>query len=163
MTMKQKKTGRLTASERDYLMARGCELFCKGFTQKNIAELLHVTEKTVSKWRADDNWDTKAKLHNIRPAEIKEMILEYLLAIKNGETPPYKADDLSKIAAAFDRLNDKRKKAVYTMESFDGFSAFMLEKAGTQKGEKRENIIRLLRAARLHFNHYVTSLLRQDD
>lgn len=161
--MEQKKKGRLSAADRDYLMARGCELYCKGFTQKNIAELLQVTEKTVAKWKDDDNWETKAKLHNIRPSEIKQMLLEYLLAIKNGENPPYKADDLSKIAAAFDRLNDKRKKAVYTMESFDNFSAFVLEKAGLEKGKKRDKLVKLLQDVRIYFNFYVTTLLRQDD
>lgn len=161
--MEQKRKGRLSAADRDYLTARGCELYCKGFSQKNIAELLQVTEKTVAKWREADNWDTKAQLHNIRPSEIKQMLLEYLLAIKNGENPPYKADDLSKITAAFDRLNDKRKKAVYTMESFDNFSAFMLEKAGKEKGKKREALLKLLQAVRIHFNHHVTTLLRQKD
>lgn len=161
--MTQKRRGRLSAADRDYLIARGSELYCKGFSLKNIAELLQVTEKTVAKWRDEDDWETKAKLHNIRPSEIKNMILEYLLAIKNGETPVYKADDLSKIAAAFDRLNDKRKKAVYTMEAFDDFSAFMLEKAGKETGKKREAMIKLVQTIRIHFNHHVTTLLRQDD
>lgn len=161
--MRQKKGGRLSTKERDYLMARGCELYCKGFAQKNIAELLGVSENTVAKWRNEDEWDTKAKLHNIRPSEIKQMILTYLLAIKNGEKPPYKADDLSKVTAAFDRLNDKRKKAVYTMESFDCFSAFVLEKAALSDATKRESLLLMLKTTRTYFNYYVSSLLIADD
>jgi hypothetical protein len=90
------------------------------------------------------------------------MILEYVRDLKNGDTPLYKADDLSKISAAFDRLNDSRKKAVYTMESFDDFSQFMMVKAGNNTGKKREDLIELLKLVRPYFDQYITELLQHD-
>ena len=62
-------------------------------------------------------------------------------AIERGEPLPYKADDITKIVAAFDRITDHNKIAVYTMESLDGFSNFILEKAGQSTGKKREAYI----------------------
>jgi hypothetical protein len=82
------------------------------------------------------------------------------LAIQNGEELPYKADDVSKVVAAFDRITDSKKVAVYTMESIDGFSSYMLEKAGKNIGKKREDILNLIKIIRPHFDQYVTDLLQ---
>jgi hypothetical protein len=157
-----KMAGRMTSEKRDYLVARGGELYAKGFSIKGISELLKVSEKTAAKWRDENDWEKQKQLNNIRPSEIKKMILEYVMAIKNGEAPPYKADDLSKISAAFDRLNDKRKKAVYTMESLDEFSGWLISLAGKSKGKKRQELLALLKKTRTHFDAYITELLQHD-
>ena len=157
-----KKGGRLTAVERDYKKSQGKDLFIKGFTLTNISEIIGVGVKTLSGWRDTDEWEKEKELNNIRPSEIKRMILEYVRDLKNGDVPLYKADDLSKISAAFDRLNDSRKKAVYTMESFDDFSQFMMVKAGNNTGKKREDLIGLLKLVRPYFDQYITELLQHD-
>lgn len=156
------KGGRLTAVERDYKKSQGKDLYIKGFSITNISEIIGVGVKTLSGWRDNDDWEKEKELNNIRPSEIKRMILEYVRDLKNGETPLYKADDLSKISAAFDRLNDSRKKAVYTMESFDGFCQFMMVQAGNNTGKKREAHIDLLKTIRPYFDKYITELLQND-
>ncbi|WP_286913134.1 terminase gpP N-terminus-related DNA-binding protein [Flavobacterium sp. UBA4197] len=156
------KGGRLTAVERDYKKSQGKDLYIKGFSITNISEIIGVGIKTLSGWRDSDDWEKEKELNNIRPSEIKRMILEYVRDLKNGETPLYKADDLSKISAAFDRLNDSRKKAVYTMESFDGFCQFMMVQAGNNTGKKRETHIDLLKTVRPYFDKYITELLQND-
>lgn len=152
----------MTSVQRDYLISQGGDLYAKGFTPQSISDLLKVGIKTIYKWRDENNWEHLKELNNIRPSEIKKMILEYVVAIKDGKTPPYKADDLSKIAAAFDRLNDARKKAVYTMESLDDFSSYMITNAGKAKGKKREELLELLKEVRVHFDAYITELLQHD-
>lgn len=152
----------MTSVERDYLISQGGELYSKGFTPQSISDLLKVGIKTIYKWRDENDWEKQKELNTIRPSEIKKMILEYVVAIKNGEAPPYKADDLSKISAAFDRLNDKRKRAVYTMESLDDFSSFMMTTAGKSKGKQRDELLELLKQIRVHFDKYVTQLLKND-
>lgn len=154
--------GRMTAERKDYLVARGGELYAKGFALKSIAELLKITEKTVAKWRDDYDWDKQKQLNNIRPSEIKKMILQYVMDIKEGKKPSYKADDLAKISAAFDRLNDTRKKAVYTMESLDDFSGYLIALAGHKKGKKRTELLELLKTIRIHFDSYIKELLQDD-
>lgn len=152
----------MTSVQRDYLMSQGGDLYAKGFSVQSISDLLKVGLKTVYKWRDENNWEHLKELNSIRPSEIKKMILQYVVDIKNGETPPYKADDLSKIAAAFDRLNDSRKKAVYTMESLDDFSSYMMTAAGNAKGKEREELLNLLKDVRVHFDQYITELLQDD-
>lgn len=153
---------RLTAAQADYKKSQGKDLFIKGFSITNIYEIIGIGVKTLGKWRDEDDWETEKELSNIKPSEIKNLILRYVLDIKEGKTPKHKADDLSKIAAAFDRLNDGRKKAVYTMESIDGFSSYMLEKAGKNTGKKREDLLNKLKDIRPDFDAYVSELLQND-
>ena len=162
MDTTNKAKGRMTSVDRDYKKSQGKDLFVKGFSITNISEIIGVGIKTVSGWRDLHNWEGEKELNNVRPSEIKKMILQYVLDIKDGKKPQYKADDLSKISAAFDRLNDGRKKAVYTMESFDDFSQFMMVKAGKSTGKKREETLELLQNIRLFFDQYVTELLEND-
>ena len=157
-----KTKGRMTSSERDYKKSQGKDLFVKGFSVTNISEITGVGIKTVSGWRDLHNWEGEKEINAIRPSEIKKLILQYVLDIKDGKKPQHKADDLSKISAAFDRLNDDRKKAVYTMESIDGFSQFMMVSAGNATGKKREEILQLLQNARVYFDKYVNELLEND-
>lgn len=152
----------MTAAERDYKQSQGKDLFIKGFSIANISEIIGVGIKTLGDWREKGDWDKEKELNNIRPSEIKKLILQYVMDIKNGDTPLYKADDLAKVAAAFDRISDARKKAVYTMESIDAFCQYMVVQAGKNTGKKREEFIDLLKAVRPHFDKYVNELLQHD-
>ncbi|OWP76541.1 hypothetical protein [Flavobacterium oreochromis] len=162
METTKNKGGRLTATERDYKKSQGKDLFIKGFSLTNISEIIGVGVKTLGNWRDENDWEKEKELNNIRPSEIKKMILEYVRDLKNGEIPLYKADDLAKVSAAFDRLNDSRKKTVYTMESFDEFSQFMMVMAGNATGKKREEILAQLQVIRPYFDKYITELLQND-
>ena len=162
MAVTKAKGGRMTSIERDYKKSQAKDLFVKNFSITNISEIIGVGVKTLGNWREEGQWDKEKELNNIRPSEIKRLILEYVRDIKNGETPVYKADDLSKISAAFDRLNDSRKKAVYTMESFDAFCQFMMVIAGNAVGKKRDEYIELIKAIRPFFDKYVSELLQHD-
>lgn len=152
----------MSAVEKDYKQSQAKDLFLKGFALENIEAIIGVSVKTLRAWRELSDWDSIKDLQMIRPSEIKNMILQYIQDLKDGKTPRYKADDLSKIAAAFDRLNDKKKQAVYTMESLDGFSGFLMEEAGALSGKKREDLLEVLKLVRPHFDRYVTKLLTDD-
>lgn len=152
----------MTAAESDYKKSQGKDLYVKGFSITNISEIIGVGVKTLSNWKELHAWENEKELHSIRPSEIKKMILQYVLDIKDGKTPTHKADDLAKISAAFDRMDDSRKKAVHTMESFDDFSQFMVVQAGTSKGKKRDEILELLQSIRVYFDKYVNELVSDD-
>lgn len=153
---------RLTAAEADYKKSQGKELFVKGFTIANISEIIGIGVKTLGKWREEGKWDEEKDLASLKPSNIRKLTLKMALAIENGKPLPYKADDVSKVVAAFDRITDSKKIAVYTMESIDGFSSYMLEKAGKSIGKKREVLLELLKEIRPHFDSYVTELLQND-
>lgn len=153
---------RLTSSESDYKKSQGKDLFIKGFTLTSISEITGIGVKTLTGWRDKFDWEKEKELNNIRPSEIKKLILQYVQDIKDGKKPTHKADDLAKIASAFDRLNDSRKKAVHTMESFDAFCSYMLEKAGKSQGKKREQLLEKIQSIRPDFDAYVNELLQDD-
>lgn len=153
---------RLTAAVADYKKSQGRELFVKGFTIANIAGIIGIGEKTLGKWRKDNAWDEEKDLAALKPSNIRRLTLKMALAVERGEELPYKADDVSKIVAAFDRITDNKKIAVYTMESLDGFSSHMLAKAAQNSGKKREDILSIIKAIRPYFDDYITELLQND-
>lgn len=157
-----KKRGRMSAVERDYKMSQGRQLFVKNFSLPNISEIIGVGEKTLRDWRDVDKWEEEKELASLKPSNIRRMTLKCALAIQNGEELPYSADAISKIVAAFDRINDSRKVAVYTMESLDGFCEFQTELAAQSTGKKRDEILERLKDIRVDFDRYITELLTHD-
>lgn len=155
------RSGRMAATKKEQKRAQAKTLFLNGFALAAIAEITGVSPKTITAWRDKEHWEAEKELHHIRPSEIKKMILEYVRALKEGKTPQYKADDLSKIAAAFDRLNDSAKKAAYTMESFDEFSNYVLRIAGGESHAERKRLLATLQAVRPLFDIYIQSLLTE--
>ena len=153
---------RLTSAEADYKKSQGRELFVKGFSITNISEIIGIGVKTLGKWREEYQWDDEKELSSLKPSNIRRLTLKMALAIQNNEPLPYKADDISKVVAAFDRITDSKKIAVYTMESVDGFSSYILEKAGQNTGKKRESLLDLIKEIRPHFDSYITELLQND-
>ncbi len=153
---------RLTASESDYKKSQAKDLFVKGFNITNISEIIGIGMKTLGNWRRDGNWDEEKELAALKPSNIRRLTLKAALAIEKGEELPYSADQISKVVAAFDRINDSKKKAVYSMESIDGFSSFMLEKAAKSTGKKREEILEKIKDVRPYFDEYINQLLQDD-
>lgn len=152
----------MTAAESDYKKSQGKDLFVKGFAITNISEIIGVGIKTLAKWRDDFKWQDEKDLNSLKPSTIRNLTLKMALAIEKGEPLPYKADDVSKIVAAFDRISDSKKKAVYTMESIDGFSQWMIVQAGNNIGKKRDEFLELIKTIRPFFDRYVTELLQND-
>lgn len=153
---------RLTAAESDYKKSQAKELFVKGFTVANIAEIISISAKTLGKWREAERWDEEKEISALKPSNIRRLTLKMALAIEKGEDLPYKADDISKVVAAFDRITDTKKIAVYSMESIDGFSSYILQRAAKNTGKKREEILAMIKTIRPYFDEYITELLQND-
>lgn len=153
---------RLNSLKREQKISDSKRLFIAGFALESIRQITGITVKTIAKWRDEFNWQEEKELNTLKPSMIRKLTLKQALAISKGEPLPYKADDISKIVAAFDRITDSRKIAVYTMESLDGFSGFMLEKAGHSKGKKREELLNAIKYIRPFFDQYITQLLQDD-
>lgn len=153
---------RLTAAESDYKKSQARELFVKGFSITNISEIIGIGTKTLGNWRAAQNWDEEKEISALKPSNIRRLTLKMALAIEKGEDLPYKADDISKVVAAFDRITDTKKIAVYTMESIDGFSSYVLQRAAQNTGKKRDEILTIIKTIRPLFDDYITELLQND-
>lgn len=153
---------RLKASESDYKKSQAKDLFVKGFTIANISEIIGIGQKSIAKWRDDNQWEEQKEMSCLKPSTIRGLTLKMALAIEKGEKLPYRADDISKVVAAFERITDKKKIAVYTMESIDGFSSFMLEKAAQNTGKKRDLYLDKIKEVRPFFDEYINQLLQDD-
>jgi transcriptional regulator with XRE-family HTH domain len=93
------------------------QLYCQGdFTQKAIADKVGVSEKTLSKWAKDDNWDKLRKSLLISKQEQLAMMYDQLSEInaairKKPEGERYadskEADIMVKITSAIEQLEEE--------------------------------------------------------
>lgn len=155
------KRGRMSNEERDRLKSDALALYVRGYSIQSISkmEAINITVDTLRAWKKEGDWEEQKKLQNISPSEIKDMILKNIAAIKSGKAMPYTPDAISKLAKAWEKMDDVKKRAIYTMEAFDGFAGWMLDKATQTKGEKRENFINKLKAFRVLQDEYLNTLL----
>ena len=159
--MKTNKKGRMTNQERDRVKNDALGLFLRGYSLQSISEMetIQVGVASLRKWAKEGDWEERKKLENISPSEIKDMILKNVAAIKSGRQMPYPPDSISKLASAWEKMDDPRKRAFYTMEAFMGFAQWLIDKAFTLKGNKRKQIIELLKTVRELQDEYLTTLL----
>lgn len=155
------KKGRMANSDRDKKIKDAEGLFIRGYSLQSISEMenIKVGVATLKQWKKSYDWDEKKQLENISPTEIKSMIRSNIAAIKSGKQMPYKPDDISKLAAAWDKMDDNRKKAVYSMEAFDAFADWFMDITAKSKGEKREANLDLMKRIRTLQNQYIDSII----
>lgn len=155
------KPGRMSNADRDKKQKDALGLFVRGYSLQSISEMenIKVGVPTLSRWAKDHNWEEQKELQNISPSEIKAMILKNVAAIKLGKEMPYKPDDISKLAAAWERMDDSKKRAVYSMESFDQFMDWFMDKCARSKAKKRETDLELLKIVRTLQDEYIATLL----
>lgn len=159
-TEELKNQGRMTNAERDRKIKEAEALFIRGFSLQSISEFetIGIRVKTLQDWKKRYNWEEKKQLQNISPSEIKAMIRSNIAAIKLGKQMPYKPDDIAKMAKAWKEIDDERKKAVYSMEAFDGFVDWLTDLVAQSKDKKREDYFQLLKEIRLLQDNYIDSL-----
>jgi hypothetical protein len=155
------KSGRLTNVDRDKKISDALGLYVRGYSLQSISEMetIRVGVKTLNAWRIKGNWDEEKQLQNVSPKEIKAMIRSNIAAIKLGKPMPYKPDDISKLAAAWERMDDIKKKAVYSMEAFDAFIDWFMDVIAKSKADKREKNLEYLKIIRLLQTEYIDTLI----
>lgn len=155
------KSGRMQNADRDKKISDALGLYVRGYSLQSISEMetILVGVKTLTSWKRKFNWDEEKQLQNISPNEIKAMIRSNIAAIKSGKAMPYKPDDISKLAASWERMDDIKKKAVYSMEAFDGFIDWFLDVIAKSKADKREKNLEYLKIIRLLQTEYIDTLI----
>ncbi|MDO4763843.1 MAG: hypothetical protein Q4A00_05625 [Flavobacteriaceae bacterium] len=74
-------------------------------TNKEIAELFKVTEKTIGSWATKYDWENKRWNFNASPTFIKQKLQQEALRVVNGEPPSFSADTIAKIMSAIDKVD----------------------------------------------------------
>ncbi|GAB6121647.1 helix-turn-helix domain-containing protein [Dysgonomonas termitidis] len=98
-------------------------------TGREIAEILDVSEQTVSNWKkgrtGEKPWDDRKKEIQLTPVKLKELLMEESYKIVKGETSNVNADQLSKFMAAIDRLDKSvnPRIAMSVLQMRDNFMA----------------------------------------
>ncbi|WP_286755503.1 hypothetical protein [Roseivirga sp. UBA838] len=94
-------------------------------TGEEVAVLYGIEPKTVSRWRRLYNWDDKRQNYHASPVKIKQLLQQELLSVAQGNEPQLKADAISKLNAALDRLDKKIDPFVVkkVLEDLDSFTA----------------------------------------
>ncbi len=154
--------GRMTAEMSDRKKREAKNLYVNGFSISNISKIVKVGLKSLGTWRDEGNWEEEKELNTIKPSAIRKLTLKQALAISKGEPLPYKTNDIINTVAAFDRITDSKKRAVYSMESIDGFTNFMLEIAAAAKPKKREEILEVIKEVRPYFDQFIAKLIADD-
>lgn len=160
-TEEAKQQGRMRNAERDKKMKDALGLYIRGYTLQSISEMetIKVGVKTLTDWKKKYNWDEEKQLHNISPNEIKSMIRANIASIKSGKQMPYKPDDISKLASSWEKMDDIKKKAVYSMEAFDALIDYFTDITAKSTGKKRENNLFLLKEIRTIQENYIETLI----
>lgn len=97
----------------------------KDYTLEQIASDYDISVQTLSLWKkgnkGEKSWDERKVFVRLTPTRLKEMLLSEALSISEGKEPTFKADSISKIMAAVDRL-DKRvnpRTVITILKNFD--------------------------------------------
>lgn len=84
--MSEKKQTRRYKSKNDDKRRAGKDLYLAGFTQTHISKLFRVTEKTISKWAIEDDWQGKLIQMELFKDDslmlVRELILYQLRVLK---------------------------------------------------------------------------------
>jgi len=140
---------RITNLDRDKKMLEGKSLFIKNFSFQSISDIINISVDTLKKWAKDENWNAAKKMHSISINELKQEILETFHALKTGKKPKLTSDEISKLAAAFEKLSDKKKHLTYMYHCFEELTEALAEEVTMAKGKDREYKLQRYKEVRL--------------
>lgn len=98
----------------------------QGLTCSAISMQLGITEASLSKWRKQMDWDAKRDRLISTPAKIRELLLEEMKSVSEGNKAKIDADALSKINKALSYLDGKVSLSV-VVSVFMEFDNWMAE------------------------------------
>jgi DNA-binding XRE family transcriptional regulator len=116
---KQKKEHKSNSSSKRLEQRQAAQdLFIySGRTQKEIAEIIGVSEQTIVRWKEEGKWEQLKGANNLTANQVISNL--YKRALELSQDPSSNADRIAKIASAIDRLKPTRN----TLTSY--ISAFM--------------------------------------
>lgn len=95
-------------SKREALQRQAEMMFIElGYNAKTIAETLGVTEKTVGSWRAKGNWDKRRDELLASPHKLRELLIQEMRSITQGNPASFDSDALSKISKVAESFKGK--------------------------------------------------------
>jgi uncharacterized protein YjcR len=135
-------------------------LYMSGELQKDIAERVGTSAKTVGEWSEKGLWKEKRSAKNITRTELVNKSLNAIAAIlddavDNGADSK-KIDQLSKLAKMIEGL-DKKNNPVAVMEALTLFIKFLQQLIRDDK----EVTLEFIKKATLYMDKYINTLITQ--
>ena len=125
------------------------ELFVKGLSLDTIADIIGISLVTLRRWAKDDDFDSARAVATLSVSQMRRTILDAFVDLQNGRQPKVNPDAASKLAAAFEKLSDRRKLLPYLFEAYELLTdhlALQVEAAHSRKD--KEAALSLLKAVR---------------
>lgn len=96
-----------------------------GYTAKAISEILGPTEKTIGSWRTKGNWDKRRDELLASPHKLRELLIQEMRSIADGNEPSFDADALSKVSKVAESFRNKVSPqiAITIIKMLDDFLA----------------------------------------
>ena len=91
-------------------------------TQKEIALIVKVTEKTIGKWKDEGDWELLKQASTVTAKNIIHNL--YQKAFELSEAKEIDADKLSKISTTIERLSNKKTTVSQIINVFKDFTTF---------------------------------------
>lgn len=137
------------------IINRAFTMYCAGMLQKDIADTIGVTPKTISKWAEDDEWEKKRSAGTVTRTELVNKTLQKIAAILDGDgSDSQVADQLAKLATLIEKL-DKKNSPVIAIEVFEKFVAYLQEIMPNDKSITLDDLKRI----NLLQNKFINSLI----
>lgn len=105
----------------------------EGKTQREISELLGISEKTISKWSANGQWQRQRKEYLVSTREgpvekLKKALLEILEKVDARELTENArlTDQITKIISAIEKIEGGRDVLGSAIETMDKFTRYLI-------------------------------------
>lgn len=142
---------KLTKDEAAKKRAYAKDLFVKGIALDTVADIIGISLVTLRRWAKDDDFDSARAVATLSVSQMRRTILDAFVDLQNGRTPKVNPDAASKLAAAFEKLSDRRKVLPYMFEAYELLTdhfAHLVEQAPSRKErEVALDILKRVRAA----------------
>lgn len=130
---------RLSNSEKEKRQQEARRLYISGINTETIARAVAVGRDTIARWVAEGKWEENRDAQALSIDEVNNLILKAILQIKEGKKPVTSPDQIAKLVAAFEKLNDKQKSLRYGMYAYNILTDRILtEVQGVKNKQQRE-------------------------
>jgi transposase len=120
----KERRARKTKSELEALKSLAYEWFMNADkTQKEIAEIIGVSEATMSTWSSDGRWDELKALERASRGGTVRNLMKRIFEESQKDDPD--ADKISKLAASLEKLEQKKVTVPNIISVFMGFGSWL--------------------------------------
>lgn len=93
-------------------------------SQKDISEIIGVSEKTISKWKKEGDWEQIKGAQLLTPTKILDEL--YRKTYDLSKQDKISADELVKLASAIEKLKNTKSTVVNYINTFKEFSVWLI-------------------------------------